>query len=163
MFTPREDENRRLLRARDAIDRAYAEPLDVATLARVALTSPAHFTRRFRAVFGETPHRYLQRRRIERACALLRTTTQPVTEISSAVGYESLGTFSRTFSGVIGCSPTVYRSRSVPFDAPSCFVRRWTRPAGAGPRAETLAAEGPGRSSSFGEASTDLTVVTSSA
>ena len=73
-MTPREDENRRLLRARDAMDRHYAEPLDVAAIARVAHVSPAHFSRRFKAVFGETPHRYLQRRRIERSMALLRDT-----------------------------------------------------------------------------------------
>ena len=79
-MTPREDENRRLLRARDAMDRRYAEPLDVAAIALVAHVSPAHFSRRFKAVFGETPHRYLQRRRIERSMALLRDTATPVTE-----------------------------------------------------------------------------------
>jgi AraC-like DNA-binding protein len=128
MFTPREDENRRLLRARDAIDRSYSDDLDVATLARIALISPSHFIRRFRAVFGETPHRYLQRRRIERACALLRTTDTPVLDIAAAVGYDSPGTFGRTFTRIVGCSPTAYRGRVSPLPVPGCFVRRWTRP-----------------------------------
>ncbi|AZG48168.1 helix-turn-helix domain-containing protein [Gordonia insulae] len=139
MFTPREDENRRLLRARDAIDRAYAEPLDIATLSGIALISPAHFIRRFRDVFGETPHRYLQRRRIERACALLRHTELPVTDVARAVGYESLGTFGRTFTAIIGRSPTAYRLTAAPTRVPSCFVKDWTRP--------------HANSSSFGEAS----------
>ncbi|MBO3734516.1 helix-turn-helix transcriptional regulator [Glycomyces sp. NEAU-S30] len=130
--TPGEDQNRRLLRARDAMDRDFAQPLDVPALARVALMSPAHFSRRFRAAFGETPHRYLQRRRIERACAMLRDTTAPVTEISLAVGFDSLGTFSRTFTAIIGRSPTRYRADSAPINAPSCFVRSWTRPSSFG-------------------------------
>jgi len=108
-----EDRNRRLLRARDTIDRSYASPLDVAALARVAHVSPAHFARQFRAVFGETPHRYLQRRRIERAMELLRDTERPVTEVCLDVGFASLGTFSRTFSGVVGESPSAYRVRTV--------------------------------------------------
>jgi AraC-like DNA-binding protein len=86
-----EDRNRRLLRARDTIDRSFAAPLDVAALARVAHVSPAHFARQFRAVFGETPHRYLQRRRIERAMELLRDTDRPVTEVCLDVGFASLG------------------------------------------------------------------------
>jgi AraC-like DNA-binding protein len=95
-----EDRNRRMLRARDTIDRSYAAPLDVAALARVTRVSAAQF----RAVFGETPHRYLQRRRIERAMELLRDTERPVTEIYFDVGFASLGTFSRTFSAVVGSS-----------------------------------------------------------
>jgi AraC-like DNA-binding protein len=87
-----EDRNRRLLRARDTIDRSYASPLEVAALARVAHVSPAHFARQFRAVFGETPHRHLQRRRIERAMELLRDTERPVTEVCLDVGFGSLGT-----------------------------------------------------------------------
>ncbi|WP_343213037.1 AraC family transcriptional regulator [Gordonia sp. JH63] len=102
MFTQVEDENRRLLRARDAIDRSYADDLDIATLARIALMSPSHFIRRFRAVFGETPHRYLQRRRIERACALLRTTDVPVLDVALLVGYDNPGTFGPTFSRIVG-------------------------------------------------------------
>ena len=98
--------SRRLLRARDAMDRSYAKPLDVPALARIALTSEAHFIRTFKQTFGETPHRYLQRRRLERAMALLRETDRAVTEICLEVGFTSLGTFSRTFSRVLGMSPT---------------------------------------------------------
>src|SRR6476661_7066660 len=106
-----EDTNRRMLRARDAMDRTYAEPLDIAALARIAHVSEAHFIRTFRATFGETPHRYLQRRRVERAMHLLRTTKTNVTEICLEVGFTSLGTFSRTFNDIVGESPTAYRSR----------------------------------------------------
>lgn len=127
MFTAQEDQNRRLLRARDVMDRDYAHPLDVPALARVAFMSPAHFSRTFRATFGESPHRYLQRRRIERACALLRDTTRTVTEIADAVGFDSLGTFSRTFSAVVGRSPTAYREAAAPLPVPGCAVRVWTR------------------------------------
>jgi AraC-like DNA-binding protein len=131
-MSPREDQNRRLLRARDAMDRDFVKPLDVPALARVALMSATHFTREFRATFGETPHRYLQRRRIERAMALLRTTSATVTEIATRVGFESLGTFSRTFHAVVGLSPTAYRAGARPLDAPVCFVKAWTRPSGLG-------------------------------
>src|SRR5690606_41898065 len=93
------------------MDRHYAEPLDVPAPARVALLSPSHFTRRFRAVFGETPHQYLYRRRIERAQRLLRTTDLPVTEIGHGVGYASLGTFTRTFRRLTGETPTAFRRR----------------------------------------------------
>ena len=89
-----EESNRRMLRARDAMDRAYAQPLDVPTLARLAHVSEAHFIRTFRATFGETPHRYLQRRRVERSMFLLRETDRPVSEICLEVGFTSLGTFS---------------------------------------------------------------------
>src|ERR1700736_1385331 len=100
-----EDRNRRMLRARDAMDRAFAQPLDVPGLARVAHVSPAHFSRQFRDTFGETPHRYLQRRRVERAMELLRDTDRPVTEICLDVGFNSLGTFSRTFRETAGGPP----------------------------------------------------------
>src|ERR1700755_703892 len=106
-----EDRNRRMLRARDTIDRSFGTPLDVAALARVAHISPAHFARQFRAVFGETPHRYLQRRRIERARELRRDTAPPVPGVCLNVGFASLGTFSRTFSAVVGESPSAYRAR----------------------------------------------------
>ena len=86
-----EELNRRLLRARDAMDRAYAEPLDVRAVAAVAHVSEAHFIRTFRAVFGETPHRYLQRRRVERSMFLLRETDRSMTEICMDVGFTSLG------------------------------------------------------------------------
>ena len=92
-----EDFNRRLLRARDAMDRAYAEPLNVTAVAAVACVSEGHFIRSFRAVFGETPHRYLQRRRVERSMFLLRETDRSVTNVCLDVGFTSLGTFSRLF------------------------------------------------------------------
>ena len=82
-----EDSNRRMLRARDAMDRSYAEPLDVPTLARIAHVSEAHFIRTFRATFGETPNRYLQRRRVERAMFLLRSSEQSVTDVCMAAGF----------------------------------------------------------------------------
>ena len=97
-----EELNRRLLRARDLMDRAYAEPLDVRSVAAAAYLSEAHFTRSFRAAFGETPHRYLQRRRVERAMFLLRDTERSVTDICFDVGFTSLGTFSRTFRDIVG-------------------------------------------------------------
>ncbi|MFE0020580.1 helix-turn-helix domain-containing protein [Amycolatopsis sp. NPDC059021] len=127
-----EEMNRRMLRARDAMDRAYAEPLDVAALARLTHLSPSHFTRTFRATFGETPHRYLQRRRVERAMALLRRTDRSVTEICVDVGFGSLGTFSRTFHDIVGESPTAYRARGAAPAAPvpTCFAMAWTRPRG---------------------------------
>jgi transcriptional regulator GlxA family with amidase domain len=92
-----EESNLRMLRARDVMDRRYAEPLDVPTLARIAYVSEAHFIRTFRATFGETPNRYLQRRRVERAMFLLRSTDRSVTDICMDVGFTSLGTFSRVF------------------------------------------------------------------
>src|SRR3954470_22822236 len=104
-----EDLNRRLLRARDAMDRAYAEPLDVRAVAAVAHLSDAHFIRSFRACFGETPHRYLQRRRIERAMFLLRETDRSLTDVCYDVAFTSLGTFSRTFRAIAGETPSEYR------------------------------------------------------
>jgi AraC-like DNA-binding protein len=91
--------------------------------------SPAHFIRQFKAAFGEPPHRYLQRRRVERAMALLRDSTWTITEVTLAVGFNSTGTFSRTFKAVVGQSPSTYRGRSRPLPAPDCIVRAWTRPA----------------------------------
>lgn len=128
----REESNRWLLRARDAIDRNYSQPLDIPALAAVALVSEAHFIRRFRDTFGETPHRYLQRRRIERAMALLRTTERDVTDICFAVGFGSLGTFSRTFTALVGESPSAYRRGAAPLAVPTCFVMAWTRPSSFG-------------------------------
>lgn len=133
-----EDVNRRMLRARDVMDRHYADPLDVPTVARVAHVSPAHFTRTFRQVFGETPHRYLQRRRVERAMVLLRTTDQTVTDICTAVGFSSLGTFSRTFTTVVGEPPTAHRARGPLPAVPSCFAMAWLRPV-ADPSADRTA------------------------
>jgi AraC-like DNA-binding protein len=114
-----EDLNRRLLRARDAMDRAYAEPLDVRVIAAVAHISPAHFSRCFRTVFGETPHRYLQRRRVERSMFLLRETDRSVTEVCFDVGFTSLGTFSRTFREIVGETPSGYRGGHGPIVVPN--------------------------------------------
>jgi transcriptional regulator GlxA family with amidase domain len=127
-----EENNRRLLRARDAMDRAYAEPLDVPTLARIAQVSEAHFIRRFRAAFGETPNRYLQRRRVERAMWLLRSTDKSVTDICMDVGFASLGTFSRVFRDIVGEPPSAYRRRGPLPPVPSCFAMAWTRPSSFG-------------------------------
>ncbi|MDQ6673920.1 MAG: AraC family transcriptional regulator [Chloroflexota bacterium] len=127
-----EETNRRLLRARDAMDRTYAQPLDVPALARIAYVSAAHFIRIFRTTFGETPHRYLQRRRVERSMFLLRETDRSVTDICLDVGFSSLGTFSRTFHGIIGESPTAYRKRAVRTPVPTCFAMSWTRPSSFG-------------------------------
>ena len=124
-----EDSNRRMLRARDAIDRRYAEALDVPGLARLAHVSEAHFIRTFRATFGETPNRYLQRRRIERAMFLLRSNdATTVTDVCMAVGFSSLGTFSRVFTAVVGEPPSVYRQRGLLAPVPTCFAMAWLRP-----------------------------------
>jgi AraC-like DNA-binding protein len=123
-----EDLNRRLLRARDAMDRAYAEPLDVRAVAAVAHVSAAHFSRTFRAVFGETPHRYLQRRRVERSMFLLRETDRSVTDICLDVGFASLGTFSRTFRQIVGETPSGYRRGHGPIVAPHCVQLAAMRP-----------------------------------
>jgi AraC-like DNA-binding protein len=139
-----EDLNRRLLRARDAMDRAYAEPLNVCAVAAVAHLSEAYFIRSFRATFGETPHRYLQRRRVERSMFLLRETDRSVTDICFDVGFTSLGTFSRTFREIVGESPSDYRVRHGPMVAPACFQMVATRP--------VVAAGAAMRSGSFGEA-----------
>jgi AraC-like DNA-binding protein len=127
-LSPREDLNRRMLRARDEMDRRYAEPLDIPTLATVAHLSASQFGRVFKETYGETPHRYLQRRRVERAMTLLRQTDRPVTDVAWDVGFASLGTFSRTFSTVVGCSPSEFRARNEPVHVPSCFIAAWTRP-----------------------------------
>ena len=127
-----EETNRRLLRARDAMDRAYAQPLDISALARIAYVSEAHFIRTFRTTFGETPHRYLQRRRVERSMFLLRETDRTVTDICFDVGFSSLGTFSRTFREIMGETPTAYRKRANVKGIPTCFAMAWTRPSSFG-------------------------------
>jgi AraC-like DNA-binding protein len=145
-----EDLNRRLLRARDAMDRAYAEPLNVRAVAAVAHVSEAHFIRTFRAVFGETPHRYLQRRRVERSMFLLRETDRSVTDVCLDVGFTSLGTFSRMFRDIVGETPSGYRAGNGPMVAPNC-VQMWAmRPRVA--VADTSRSESAAQSSSFGEA-----------
>jgi transcriptional regulator GlxA family with amidase domain len=121
-----------MLRARDAMDRDFREPLDIARLARLAEVSQAHFIRTFRATFGETPHRYLQRRRVERAMFILRTTGTSVTDVCFDVGFGSLGTFSRTFRDIVGESPSDFRRRGGMAVAPTCFVMAWTRPSSFG-------------------------------
>src|SRR6266576_6982599 len=102
------------------MDRAYAEPLDVRAVAAVAYMSEAHFIRSFRHVFGETPHRYLQRRRVERSMFLLRETDRSITDICFDVGFMSLGTFSRTFREIVGETPSGYREGHGPIVAPNC-------------------------------------------
>lgn len=137
-----EDLNRRLLRARDAMDCAYAEPLDVRTVAAVAHVSPAHFSRCFRATFGETPHRYLQRRRVERSMFLLRETDRPVTEICFDVGFTSLGTFSRTFHAIVGESPSAYRRGHGPVVVPNCVQLSAMRPRESAPAPVQVSSSG---------------------
>ncbi len=112
------------------MDRAYAEPLDVRAVAAVAHVSEAHFSRTFRAVFGETPHHYLQRRRVERSMFLLRETERSVTDVCLDVGFSSLGTFSRTFRAIVGESPSSYRVGHDPMIAPNCVQMMAMRPLG---------------------------------
>ena len=110
-MTPEElDDLAHLRRARDLMDRDYAEPLDVPAIARAALMSPAHFSRKFRAAYGETPYAYLMTRRIERAKAFLRQ-GMSVTDTCVAVGCTSLGSFSSRFSEIVGETPSQYRAR----------------------------------------------------
>jgi AraC-like DNA-binding protein len=119
-----------LRRARDLIDREYARPLDVAALARAALMSTAHFSRQFRAAYGETPCTYLMTRRIERAKALLRRGDLSVTEVCWAVGCTSLGSFSARFTELVGETPMAYRARDhgALAGVPGCIARDLTRP-----------------------------------
>jgi AraC-like DNA-binding protein len=118
-----------LRRARDMIDRDYALPLDVPAIAARAFMSPAHFSRKFRAAYGETPYNYLMTRRIERAAALLRS-GMSVTDSCMAVGATSLGSFSSRFTEIMGETPSAYRSRehSAIEAMPACFARFATRP-----------------------------------
>jgi transcriptional regulator GlxA family with amidase domain len=132
MFTVRQQNNRLLLRARDAIDRDFMHPLDTAYLARVAVCSPAHFIRTFRDAFGETPHRYLQRRRVERAMSLLRGTDLSVGEVCVEVGFASVPTFSRVFREIAGESPSAYRRRGPLPPLPVCWEKAWLRPSSFG-------------------------------
>ena len=115
------------------MDRRFAEPLDIPVLARIAHVSDAHFIRTFRATFGETPHRYLQRRRIERAMAMLCATDWSITDICMSVGFSSLGTFSRTFREIVGQSPKEYRAAHPGVSkVPTHFSMAWTRPSSFG-------------------------------
>lgn len=125
----------RLLWAKDLIDREYAQPLDVAELARRVRASPTHFARGFKRAFGETPYQYLMTRRIERAATLLRHSRLSVTDVCLSVGFTSLGSFSSRFSELVGVSPSAYRRRcrdhgldELAERIPSCFLRMHTRP-----------------------------------
>jgi len=129
-MTPQELETLAYLRrARDLIDREYAKPLDVPTMAQRALMSPAHFSRRFRAAYGETPYSYLMTRRIERAMALLREGVS-VTDACMMVGCTSLGSFSTRFTEIVGESPTAYRRQqhAAIKAMPACVAKANTRP-----------------------------------
>jgi AraC-like DNA-binding protein len=119
-----------LRRARDLMDREYSSPLDLAALARAALMSPGHFSRQFRAAYGETPYSYLMTRRIERAKALLRRGDTSVTEVCLTVGCTSLGSFSARFTELVGATPTAYRARdhSALASVPGCIAKDLTRP-----------------------------------
>lgn len=142
------DELRRLRKARDRMDREFAQPLDVPALAATALMSPAHFSRRFRDEYSETPYSYLMTRRIERAKALLRRGDLSVTDVCFAVGCTSLGSFSSRFTELVGETPSAYRARSHDeLDAfASCQTMVLTRPRRVDGRAHL-------EESSFGEAS----------
>jgi AraC-like DNA-binding protein len=129
--TPQELANlAHLRRARDLMDREYARPLDVPAMARAALMSPAHFSRQFKAAYGETPYSYLMTRRVERAMALLRRGDLSVTEVCFAVGCTSLGSFSSRFTELVGESPTAYRARdhSAAAAVPACVEKVRIRP-----------------------------------
>jgi AraC-like DNA-binding protein len=127
---PSLDDLVRLRRARDRMDRDYAQPLDVPTLAREALMSAGHFSRSFRAAYGETPYGYLMTRRIERAKALLRRGDLSVTDVCVEVGCTSLGSFSARFSELVGMSPSAYRAQQHDAGAavPACVAKVRTRP-----------------------------------
>jgi AraC-like DNA-binding protein len=123
---------RHLLKAKDLADARYSERLDVDDLARAAGLSRAHFSREFRAAFGESPHTYLLTRRMERAAALLRNTDHSVAEICFSVGLQSVGSFTTSFKRTYGVTPTAYRTAFPPASAsavvPACVVRFYGRP-----------------------------------
>src|SRR4029079_8981026 len=137
--------NRYLLRAKDLIDARYSDPLDVPTLARVAHLSPAHFSREFRRVFGETPHQYLLTRRLERAAAMLRNTDHSVAEICFDVGLSSVGSFTTSFRRLYDMTPTEYRAAHPPSRAarvPTCVLQAYARPLSSSFREDSRAARG---------------------
>jgi AraC-like DNA-binding protein len=136
---------RHLLRAKDLVDARYPEPLDVPALARAAYLSPAHFSREFRRVFGETPHQYLLTRRLERAAALLRNTDRSVTDICLTVGLRSVGSFTTSFRRVYRMSPTAYRAAHPPVErarVPTCVLQAYARPHSSSFREDSRAAHG---------------------
>lgn len=120
----------RLRRVRDRMDRSYAQPLDIESLARDVHLSAGHLSRQFVLAYGETPYAYLMTRRIERAMTLLRTTDLSVTDVCFAVGYQSLGTFSTRFTELVGVAPSLYRDRGAPFRPGMlpCIAKRLTKP-----------------------------------
>jgi transcriptional regulator GlxA family with amidase domain len=124
------EELARLRRARDVMDRDYARPLDVPALARIALMGQSHFSRQFRAAYGESPYSYLMTRRIERAKALLRRGDLSVTDVCLAVGCSSLGSFSSRFTEIVGETPSAYRARCHDAAAPipPCMLKIMSRP-----------------------------------
>jgi AraC-like DNA-binding protein len=124
------DDLARLRRVRDRIDREYAQPLDVEALARGVHMSAGHLSREFRLAYGESPYSYLMTRRIERAMALLRGGDLTVTEVCTAVGCSSLGTFSTRFHELVGMPPSTYRREAARATAgmPSCVAKQVTRP-----------------------------------
>jgi AraC-like DNA-binding protein len=133
-------------RARDLIDRRFAEPLDLDDMARAAGFSRYHFARGFTAAYGESPARYLTRRRVERAQDLLRSANLTVTEICHLVGFASLGSFSARFRDLVGVSPTEYRRRHAERGAPQvpgCFLMAWSRPHGSASSKKPTPAERP--------------------
>lgn len=120
----------RMRRVRDLMDRRYADPLDVESLARAVHLSAGHLSRQFRRAYGESPYSYLMTRRIERAMTLLRTSDLSVTDIGIAVGCASLGTFSTRFTELVGVPPSVYREQGAPFQPGMlpCIAKRLTKP-----------------------------------
>jgi AraC-like DNA-binding protein len=134
---------RHLLRAKDLIDARYREPLDVPALARVAHLSPAHFSREFRRAFGETPHRYLLTRRMERAAALLLSTDRSIADICFTVGLQSVGSFTTSFRRTYGRTPTEYRAAYPPAATrgrvPTCVMLAWARPSSSSFREDSPA------------------------
>lgn len=125
-----------LRRARDVMDARYAEPLDLDALAAVSGYSRYHFAREFHRAFGEPPAAYLSRRRVERAKDLLAHANLTVTEVCMVVGFSSLGSFSRRFRELVGCSPSEFQRRGAPPAIPGCVALSWGRPASADKRAD---------------------------
>jgi AraC-like DNA-binding protein len=137
---------RHLLRAKDLADARYRDPLAVPDLARAARLSPAHFSREFRRVFGESPHHYLLTRRLERAAALLRNTDRTVADICLTVGLRSVGSFTTSFGRAFGLSPAAYRAAHPPASVrariPTCVLLAWARPQSSSFREDSRARAG---------------------
>jgi AraC-like DNA-binding protein len=137
---------RHLLRAKDLIDARYREPLDVPALARAAHLSPAHFSREFRRAFGETPHRYLLTRRMERAASLLLRTDHSIADICFTVGLQSVGSFTTSFRRTFGMTPSQYRAFYPPASAgarvPTCVMQAWARPSSSSFREDSALPRG---------------------